>query len=183
MNCVLSNPFYREKVIQSHLIKKRIAAISDRRLLMDQFLGVFQKSFRNSSITIMYDKSITKCSILVSAADKIEVEWIHQLRDLLMLSDQIDINDDNDIDDADDSEDDLCDIIMQKYSRYFPCSIVLNIIEKKYKVVIIVPSLQAKNYIVNKLTEYCELCIKRNTRYGDKNESCRFWIFLSVSQE
>jgi len=170
VNCVLSNPFYREKVIKSPLIKKRIAAITDRQILMDQFLGVFQKSFRNSSITIMYDKPITKCSILISAADMIEVEWIHQLRDLLMLSDQIDINVDNDTDNVDDSENDLCDIIIQKYSQYFPCSIILNIIEKEYKVVIIVPSLQAKNYILNKLTEYCDLCIKRNTVYGDKDK-------------
>jgi hypothetical protein len=163
VNCVLSNPFYREKVILSHLIKERIAAITDRQIVMDQFLGVFQKSFRNSSITIMYDKPITKCSILISAVDKIEVEWIHQLRDLLRLSDQIDIIIDNNIDNVDDSEDDLCDVIMQKYSQYFPCSIILNIIDKEYKVVIVVPSLQAKIYIVNKLTEYCDKI------YGDKD--------------
>ena len=58
-----------------------------------------------------------------------------------MLSDQIDIKVDNDTDHDDDSENDLCDIIIQKYSQYFPCSIILNIIEKEYKVVIIVPSL------------------------------------------
>ena len=169
MNCVLSNPFYRMTVIHSDLIKNRIAAISDRQILMDEFLGVFQKSFRHSSITIMHDEPITKCSINISADDKIEVEWVGQLRDLLNLSDQITINVDND-DNVDDREDDLCDIILQKYNRYFPCSIICNIIDKGYKVVIIVPSLEAKKYSMNKLTEYAVDYIKHNTQYGGKEK-------------
>lgn len=75
MNCVLSNPFYRTKVIKSQLIKTRIAAITDRQILMDQFVGVFQKSFRHSSITIMYDKPITTCSILISADFELKLQF------------------------------------------------------------------------------------------------------------
>ena len=95
MNCVLSNPFYRIKVIESKLIKDRIASITDRQILMDLFIIVFQKSFSHSSIT-KYNYPVSKCFIEIGSEDMMELDWIHQLKDLLTLSDdEIHIHFDN----------------------------------------------------------------------------------------
>lgn len=169
------------KVIESKLIKDRIATITDKQILMDQFTSVFQKSFRYSSIT-MYDEPVTRCSILISAEDMIEKKWIHDLKDLLTLSDdQVHIHFDNDENNkVEYPEENLCDISIQKYFQFFPCCVMLTIMEKvdektnednsseTTKHVIVLPSLQAKDHSLNKLNNYIEY-IKQTSLYGDKD--------------
>jgi hypothetical protein len=182
VNCVLSNPFYREKVIQSHLIKKRITAIADRQILMDQFLGVFQKSFCYSSIT-KYHYPVKKCSIIIGIEDQIEMEWIHKLKDLFMLSnDNVHINtsvfDNGACVKVDYQEEDLYSVVIHNYIRFFLCCIIFDITEEVYgecrtpsgkcKKVLVLQSLQAKEYSMNKLKEYAEY-IKQTSLYCFEN--------------
>jgi hypothetical protein len=177
VNCVLSNPFYRLKVIQSDLIKKRIADITDRQILMDQFILVFQKSFYYSSIT-KYHYPVKKCSIIIGIEDQIEMEWIRKLKDLFMLSnDNVHIDtDDGACVKVDYQEEDLYSVVMHNYIRFFLCSVIFDITEVVYgesrtpsskcKKVLVLPSLQAKDYSMNKLKEYAEY-IKQTSLYGD----------------
>jgi hypothetical protein len=189
VNCVLSNPFYRMKVLESKLIKDRIATITDRQILIDQFTRIFRKTFRYSSIT-MYDEPVTKCSIQISDEDVIEKKWILELKDLLMLADdQIHIHFDYDVSNKIDyQEEDLYDISLQKYLQFFPCCIILNIIENvddktsaynssdTVKQVIVLPSLQAKDHSMNKLKEYIKILYGDHFQYSTLNERISYEI-------
>lgn len=154
---------------------------------MDQFTSIFWKTFRYSSIT-MYDEPVTKCSIRISDEDVIEKDWIFQLKDLLTLSDDH-IHFDQDISNKIDyQEEDLYDISLQKYLQFFPCCIILNIIEnvddKKNvynssdttKQVIVLPSLQAKDHSINKLKEYVKILYGDHFQYSILNERIRYEI-------
>ena len=160
--------------MESKLIKDRIASITDRQILMDLFIIVFQKSYRYSSIT-MYDYPVTKCSIQIGAENMMELDWIRQLKDLLTLSDdEIHIHFDNDVNNKTDYQDeDLCFVILQKYIQFFPCCVIFDIIESvegetiATKEVMVLPSLQAKDHSMNKMKEYIEF-VERTSLYGDK---------------
>ena len=179
------------KAIESKLIKDRIASITDRQIFMDQFISIFQKSYRYSSIT-MYDYPVSKCFIDIGSEDMMELDWIRQLKDLLTLSDDeihIHFDNGNDVNNKIDHQDeDLCFVILQKYIQFFPCCVIFNIIESvegetiATKEVMVLPSLQAKDHSMNKMKEYIEF-IERTSLYGDKeniynkfNERMKFEI-------
>jgi len=177
------------KVLKSKLIKDRIATITDKQILMDQFTRIFRKTFRYSSIT-MYDEPVTKCSIQISYEDVIEKKWILELKDLLMLTDdQIHIHFYNDVSNKIDyHEEDLYDISLQKYLQFFPCSTIFNIIEgvddktsaykssDTVKQVIVLPSLQAKDHSMNKLNEYIKILYGDHFQYSTLNERISYEI-------
>jgi hypothetical protein len=177
------------KVLKSKLIKDRITTITDRQILMDQFTRIFRKTFRYSSIT-MYDEPVTKCSIHIGDEDLIEKKWILELKDLFMLTDdQIHIHFNNDVSNKIDyHEEDLYDISLQKYLQFFPCCIILNIIEnvddktRAYnssdttKQVIVLPSLQAKDHSMNKLKEYIKILYGDHFQYSTLNERISYEI-------
>jgi len=180
VNFVLSNPFYRIKVIESKLIKDRIASITDRQILMDLFIIVFQKSFSHSSIT-KYNYPVSKCFIEIGAEDMMELDWIRKLKDLFMLSNyQVSINAEYDANQRKHyREKNLFDFITKKYVQFFPCCIIFDIIDEKVneddiidgdsvitsigtREKILVSSKQVKKHCMNKLNDYKEyLCPDR----------------------
>ena len=165
MNCVLSNPFYRIKVIEIKIDQ----SITDRQTIFKCFSKII-------SLFINYHVLIE-----IGAEDMMELDWIRQLKDLLTQSDdEIHIHFDNDVNNKIDyQEEDLCYVILQKFIQFFPCCIILNIIESvkgetiayncsnTTKEVMVLPSLQAKDHCMNKMKEYIKY-IRFTSLYGDK---------------
>ena len=201
MNCVLSNPFYRIKVIESKLIKDRIASITDTQILMDLFISVFQKSFSHSSIT-KYDYPVSKCFIDIGSEDMMEFDWIRQLKDLFMLSNyQVSINAEYDANQRKDyREKNLFDVIIRKYIQFFPCCIIFDIIHENdnedgrdsvfstigTSTKILVSSTQVKKHSMNNLNDYKEyLCPDRNKDdiNNNKVDDCITFIIGNIEEQ
>ena len=182
VNCILSNPFYRSKVVESNLIQWRITTISNKQVLFDQFISIVLKTFPHSSSTTC-GNPVTMFTLLIGGADYMnEGQWLVQLKCLFKLSDeQVKIRFDANYSSKDIFiEEELCDLVMRKYTQFYPCSFIMDIMDNNKNTspstsssshldnaisIIVVPSTIAKHFTIEKLKVYTDYYIKSESQY------------------
>jgi hypothetical protein len=155
MNCILSNPYHRNKVVETGLFSDRMVKIN-KEIRMELFEGVFLKTFPISHSCFFGHPVVIKCEITIDKDDKMMKDAVLDFKKIFMVDDdQLEIrysviNERRDVDTLPSwTSDELALQVMYKYEQMFPCSFILNMFnddnasldEKK---VIVVPTVKAK---------------------------------------
>ena len=157
MNCILSNPYDRNKVVKTSLFNNRMTKI-DKDIRLELFVGVLLKTFPISNVCLYGHPVVIKCEITIDKDDKMMMDAVLDFKKIFMVDGkQLEINDlainDRRNDDISSqwTSDMLAVQVMYKYEQMFPCSFILNMFGGKK--VIVVPSVKAKEATRNILEE------------------------------
>ena len=165
MNCILSNPYDRNKVVKTGLFNNRMTKI-DENIRLELFVGVFLKTFPISNVCLYGHPVVIRCEITIYEDDIMMKHAGLDFKKIFMIDDdkQLKINDPaiNDRRNVDTLSQWTSDIlavqVMYKYEQMFPCSFILNMFNDDNaslngKKVIVVPSVKAKEATKNILEE------------------------------
>jgi hypothetical protein len=69
MNCVLSNPYDRNKVVETDLFKDRMVKINED-IRLELFVELFLKTFPMSNVCLFGHPVVIRCEITIDKGDK-----------------------------------------------------------------------------------------------------------------
>ena len=164
MNCILSNPYDRNKVVKTGLFNNRMAKI-DKDIRLNFFVELFLKTFPMSNVCLYGHPVVIKCEITIDKDDKMMMDAVLDFKKIFMVDDEqleindLAINDRRNVNTLSQWTSDMLPVqVMYKYEQMFPCSFILNMFNDDNaslngKKVIVVPSVKAKEATRNILEE------------------------------
>ena len=160
MNCILSNPYHRAKVVETSLFNNRMNKI-DKDIRLNYFVGLYLKTFPISNVCLYGQPVVTRCEITINRDDIMMEHAVQDFKKIFMVdNDQLEINYSeingrrNEDTSSPWTSDTVACQVMYKYEQMFPCSFVLNMFNDDNvsfggKKVIVVPSVKAKEATKN----------------------------------
>ena len=164
MNCILSNPYDRNKVVKTGLFNNRMTKI-DENIRLELFVGVFLKTFPISNVCLYGHPVVIRCEITIYEDDKMMKHAVEDFKKIFMINDgQLNIKysaikSNRNFDTLSPwTLNDMVYEVMYKYEQMFPCSFILNMFNDDNPSldgtkVIVVPLVRAKEVTINTLRE------------------------------
>ena len=86
MNCILSNPYHRNKVVKTSLFKDRMTKI-DKDIRLNFFVGVFLKTFPISNVCLYGHPVVIRCEIAIDKDDKMMKDAVLDFKEIFKVDD------------------------------------------------------------------------------------------------
>ena len=157
MNCILSNPYHRAKVVETGLFSDRMVKI-DKDIRMNFFVEVFLKTFPISNVLLYGQPVVIRCEITINRDDNMMEHAVQDFKKIFMIDDdQLEINySATNGNRKTVTLDEMLFEVLYKYEQIFPCSFILNMFNDDNpsmggKKVFVVPSVKAKEATMNML--------------------------------